>query len=71
MPFLSRIASGGGAASYSPALTETSGVFAIANYGAAQGEDNDDGSSDMHIRNNFFYQADGLKMCVGKDSGTL
>jgi hypothetical protein len=62
MPFATTIASGGGAASYSPALTETTGVFAIANYGAAQGEDNDDGSSFMHIHNNFFYQADGLKM---------
>jgi hypothetical protein len=64
MPFLTSIASGGGVASYTPALTETTGMFVIANYGGAQGYDNDDGSSEEHIRNNFFYQADGLKMCV-------
>ena len=34
-------------------------MFIIANYGAAQGYDNDDGSSYDHTRFNFFYQADG------------
>lgn len=45
MPFLTRIASGGGAASYSLAPTDTAHNAIIANYGASQGFDNDDGSS--------------------------
>ena len=65
MPFLTTIASGGAVASYSPAHTETTGMFIIANYGSSQGYDNDDGSNYEYIHHNFFYQADGLKMCVG------
>lgn len=45
MPFLTRIRSGGGEASYTPASTETTHNAIIANYGASQGFDNDDGSS--------------------------
>jgi hypothetical protein len=44
MPFISNIGTNGGAAPYAPALSETTGMFIIANYGAAQGYDNDDGS---------------------------
>ena len=57
MPFLHNIASGGGAASYAPALSETTGMFVIANFGSSQGFDNDDGSNHDHTRRNFFYQA--------------
>ena len=39
--------------------------FIIANYNAAQGVDNDDGSSWFHIHHNLFYQADGFKMDYG------
>jgi len=41
MPFLTNIAGNG--PSYSPALTETSKIFGIANYGSSQAFDNDDG----------------------------
>ena len=36
MPFLTQIGSAGGAPSYYPALSETTGMFIIANYGSAQ-----------------------------------
>jgi len=39
--------------------------FIIANYNAAQGVDNDDGSSWFHIHHNLFYMADGFKMDYG------
>jgi len=39
--------------------------FIIANYNAAQGVDNDDGSSWFHIHHNLFYQAEGFKMDYG------
>lgn len=58
MPFLTRVASGGGAASYAPAPTETKGNFVIANYGSSQSFDNDDGSNYMHTHDNLFYQSD-------------
>ena len=46
MPFLTDIATGGvGPATYAAALSETSHSMIIANYGASQGFDNDDGSS--------------------------
>jgi len=44
MPFLTRIRSVGGAASYDSADTETTHNAIVANYGASQGFDNDDGS---------------------------
>lgn len=65
MPFLHNIASGGGAASYAPALSETTGMFIVANYGSSQGYDNDDGSNHDHTRRNFFYLSDGFKMDFG------
>eukprot|EP00537_Pseudo-nitzschia_pungens_P000096 CAMPEP_0172370382 /NCGR_PEP_ID=MMETSP1060-20121228/37386_1 /TAXON_ID=37318 /ORGANISM="Pseudo-nitzschia pungens, Strain cf. cingulata" /LENGTH=1053 /DNA_ID=CAMNT_0013095627 /DNA_START=190 /DNA_END=3351 /DNA_ORIENTATION=+ len=37
----------------------------VANYGASQGVDNDDGSSWFHIHHNVFYDADGFKMDYG------
>eukprot|EP01047_Picozoa_sp_COSAG01_P123303 COSAG01_NODE_52225_length_348_cov_0.783133_1_plen_59_part_01 len=37
----------------------------IANYGASQGFDTDDGSSWYNITNNFFFLADGWKMDYG------
>jgi hypothetical protein len=47
MPFLTDIATGGvGPATYNAALTETSHSMIIANYGASQSFDNDDGSSE-------------------------
>jgi len=44
MPFKSQISSHDGV-SYAPALSETVGMFIIANYGSSQGYDNDDGSN--------------------------
>jgi len=41
------------------------GNFIIANYGASQGVDNDDGSSWWRIHDNVFYSADGFKMDYG------
>jgi len=41
------------------------GNFIIANYNAAEGVDNDDGSSWFHIHHNVFYQANGFKMDYG------
>ncbi len=66
MPFLSLLTSSLESPSFYPALTEASGNFAIANYGAAQGIDTDDGSSFNFIHHNFFYQADGFKMVRGQ-----
>lgn len=46
MPFLTDILTGGvGPATYAAALSETSHSMIIANYGASQSFDNDDGSS--------------------------
>ena len=56
---MTKIASGGTTPSYTPAYTETSSSFIIANYGSSQGFDNDDGSNYFHTYKNFFYQADG------------
>jgi hypothetical protein len=39
--------------------------FIIANYGASQGVDNDDGSSWYNVSNNVFYTAEGFKMDYG------
>jgi hypothetical protein len=62
MPFKTRIRSMGGDASYSAAETETHRNMIIANYGASQAFDNDDGSSFYHTHSNFFYDAAGFKM---------
>lgn len=66
LPFLTNVKSGGNAYSYEAALTETSHSMIIANYGASQGEDNDDGSSWNDVHDNFFYDASGFKMDFGK-----
>ena len=65
MPFRTRVLSRGGAASYASALSETHHSMIIANYGASQGFDNDDGSSYYDTHDNFFYDASGFKMDYG------
>lgn len=52
-------------ASFDPAPTEIKQNFIFANYGAAQGVDNDDGSSFYYISENIFFDADGFKMDYG------
>jgi len=69
MPFLTNIKSGGHAASYAAALTETTHSMIIANYGASQSFDNDDGSSWYDTHDNFFYDASGFKMDFGVSGG--
>jgi hypothetical protein len=65
-PFLTDVRNGpGGAPSYDAALTDISSNFVIANYGASQGVDNDDGSSWYDIHDNFFFDAEGLKQDFG------
>ena len=51
--------------SFDPLPRIIRGNFIIANYNAAQGVDNDDGSSGFHIHHNLFYQAEGFKMDYG------
>jgi hypothetical protein len=51
--------------SFVPLLRTIQHNFIVANYGAAQGVDNDDGSSFYHIKRNVFYMADGFKMDYG------
>ena len=63
-PFMTKVRDGV-TRSYSPADNEVATNFIIANYGASQGIDNDDGSSWYNIHDNFFYQADGFKMDYG------
>lgn len=62
MPFL---ADTRGSPSFEPLPTWIRDNYIVANYGASQGVDNDDGSSWYHISNNVFYSADGLKMDYG------
>lgn len=64
-PFLTDVAAGQQHASFVPATTEIAHNFIWANYGAAQGVDNDDGSSHYWIHDNVFYDADGFKMDYG------
>ena len=54
-----------GAATANPQMTEIRSNFIFANYGAAQGVDNDDGSSYYSIHDNVFFDADGFKMDYG------
>ncbi len=65
MPFATRIASGGGAASYRGLHSETSHNFIFANYGGSQGFDTDDGSAFHAVLNNAFYMADLFKNDYG------
>jgi hypothetical protein len=50
---------------FDPAPTLIQSNFIFANYGAAQGVDNDDGSSYYTIDQNVFFDADGFKMDYG------
>ena len=52
-------------AGFEPAQTLIRRNFIFANYGAAQGVDNDDGSSHYTIDQNVFFDADGFKMDYG------
>ena len=51
--------------SFEPSQTFIRRNFIFANYGAAQGVDNDDGSSHYTIDQNVFFDADGFKMDYG------
>merc|ERR1711879_807794 len=62
MPFLTDVH---GPRSFHPLPIEVCENFIFANYGGAQGVDNDDGSSRFRIHNNLFYSADGFKMDYG------
>jgi hypothetical protein len=55
----------GGATTLDPLPTLITSNYIFANYGAAQGVDNDDGSSYYTISGNVFYDADGFKMDYG------
>ena len=63
MPFL--INTSGNEPSFAPAPTRTTQNLILANYGASQGFDNDDGSSWYHTYSNVYYSADGFKMDYG------
>ena len=54
-----------GEPSFTPVIRTISKNFIFANYGAAQGVDNDDGSSWFHIRGNVWYDSEGFKMDFG------
>ena len=64
-PFLTTLRDGQ-TKSFNPIPREIQHNFIIANYGASQGVDNDDGSSWHHIHHNLFYSAEGFKMDYGK-----
>jgi hypothetical protein len=63
-PFLTTLRDGQ-TKSFDPVPREIDHNFIIANYGASQGVDNDDGSSWFHIHRNLFYSAEGFKMDYG------
>jgi hypothetical protein len=63
-PFLTTLRDGV-TKSFDPIPRVIQNNYIIANYGASQGVDNDDGSSWFHIRHNLFYSADGFKMDYG------
>ncbi|KAL3936175.1 MAG: hypothetical protein SGBAC_008457 [Bacillariaceae sp.] len=63
MPFLTNTA--GTEPSFTPLPTRTTKNFILANYGASEGFDNDDGSSWYYTYDNVFYAADGFKMDYG------
>jgi len=60
MPFLSDLTG-----NFTSLPTTTRRNFIIANYGASEGFDNDDGSSFYYTHDNVFYAADGFKMDYG------
>ena len=51
-----------GRPSYTAQMNQVDHNFIIANYGASQGFDTDDGSSWYDIHDNFFFEADGWKV---------
>lgn len=63
MPFLTN--ANGFGPSFQPLPTHTTQNLILANYGASQGFDNDDGSSYYATHGNVFYSADGFKMDYG------
>ena len=54
-----------GTPSYEAQMNNVQNNFIIANYGASQGFDTDDGSSWYNITHNFFFEADAWKMDYG------
>ena len=54
-----------GEPSYEAQMNNIAHNFIIANYGASQGFDTDDGSSWYNITHNFFFEADAWKMDYG------
>lgn len=68
MPFLVDHDSG---PSFIPRPTYTRKNLILANYNAAQGFDNDDGSSWYNTYSNVFYQAEGFKMDYGGTSSSF
>lgn len=68
MPFLTELvadAASGTQPSFGVLPNDISGNVIMANYGASQGVDNDDGSSFYRIHDNVFYGAEGFKMDYG------
>ena len=65
MPFLTTTT---GKPSFTPLPSHTQHNMILANYGASEGFDNDDGSSWYYTHHNVFYQADGFKMDYGGHS---
>ena len=65
MAMASRVATGGGEATYAAAMTEVSRNMIDAGYGGSQAFDNDDGSAFIHTHDNFFVNSDGFKMDYG------
>jgi hypothetical protein len=65
MPLMSTVGTMGALPTYAQLPTDTSHNMIIANYGASQGFDNDDGSSYYTTHDNFFFDAAGFKMDYG------
>jgi hypothetical protein len=63
MPYLTNVSSSG--PSFAPLPTHTRRNLILANYGASQGFDNDDGSSFYYTYDNVYYTSDGFKMDYG------
>ena len=63
--YLSDVLGGPGSASYASKMNNVRRNFIIANYGASQAFDTDDGSSYYNITHNFMFEADSWKMDYG------
>ena len=63
MPFLTNTRGDDGP-SFNPLPTQTRNNIILANYGASEGFDNDDGSSWYHTYSNVFYLSDGKSYLV-------